>query len=72
MRLPRVRFTVLRLMITVAVVAIVLTMSNVVRKHLGPKNGGYYGVYRYLGSDWRWHEVRGNVILVKDGMIFVD
>jgi hypothetical protein len=72
MKRPRVRFTVLRLMIAVAVVAVALTMSNIVRKHLGPKNGGYSGVYRYLGSDLRWHEVRGNVIFVKDGMIFVD
>jgi hypothetical protein len=72
MRLPRVRFTIRRMMVAVAIVAVVMTMGSVARKSFGPRNGGYRGVYRYLGNDWRWHEVRGNIIFVEDGMIFVD
>jgi hypothetical protein len=71
-RLPRVRFSVRAMMIVVAVLAVVLAATMTVADHLGPKDGGYIGIYRYLGTDGKWHVVRGNVIFVKDGMIFVD
>jgi hypothetical protein len=33
--------------------------------YLGPRDGVYYGSYRYLGNDWKWHEIRGVIITVK-------
>ena len=72
MHLPRVRFTVRRMMVAVAIVAVLLVTGRAVLEYLGPRNGAYYGSYRYLGQDWKWHEVRGAIIFVKDGFIFVD
>ena len=72
MRPPRVRFTVRRMMVAVAVAAFLLAAGKGASGYLGPRNGGYHGYYRYLGSDWRWHEVRGSIIFVKDGLIFTD
>jgi hypothetical protein len=59
-------------MVVVAVVALSLATAKTVLSYLGPRNGVYRGVYRYLGPDWKWHVVRGGVIFVRDGMIFVD
>jgi hypothetical protein len=33
--------------------------------YLGPRDGFYHGSYRYLDNDWKWHEIRGNIIFVK-------
>jgi hypothetical protein len=33
--------------------------------YLGTRDGVYYGSYRYLGSDWKWHEIRGAFITVR-------
>ena len=70
MRLPRM--TIRRWMIAVAVFATLLAAGNAFLMCLGPRNGGYHGSYRYLGSDWKWHEIRGNVIFVTDKFILVD
>ena len=72
MRRPRIRFTLRQSLIAVAVLALLLAATRVIVSRLGPRNGMYTGTYRYLGPDWKWHEVRGGVIFVKDGMIFVD
>jgi hypothetical protein len=72
MRPRRIRFSLRQLLVAMAIVALLLASARVVVNHLGPRNGLYYGTYRYLGPDWKWHEVRGAVIFVKDGMIFVD
>jgi hypothetical protein len=68
---PRVQFTLWQMMFAVAIVAVLLTLAAAVGR-IGPSNGFYSGRYCYLGADLRWHEVRGSVIYVKDGMIFVD
>jgi hypothetical protein len=70
MRVPRM--TTRRWMLAVAVFAILLAAGNAFVMWLGPRDGGYHGSYRYLGSDWKWHEIRGTVIFVEDGFIFVD
>ena len=72
MKRPRVQFTLRRLMLAVAALAVLLAATRIVQNHLGPRDGGYTGTYRYLGADWKWHEVRGAVIFVKDGLIFTD
>ncbi len=72
MRLRRVRMTLRGMMVAVAIMAVLLMATRSVLGYLGPRDGLYYGSYRYLDSDWRWHEVRGAIIYVKDGMIFVD
>ncbi len=72
MRLPRVRMSLRGMMMAVAIVAALLVAARFVLGYWGPRDGFYRGSYRYLGSDWRWHEVRGAVIYVKDGMIVVD
>ena len=41
-----------------AILAALLVTARSVLEYLGPKDGCYTGSYRYLGSDWRWHEVR--------------
>ena len=69
MRLPRVRFTVRRMMVMVAVVAVLLVTGRALLNYLGPRDGVYYGSYRYLGDDWEWHQMRANIIVVKGGMI---
>jgi hypothetical protein len=68
MRLRRVRFILRGMMICVAI----LVTARSVLQYLGPKDGCYTGSYRYLGSDWRWHEVRGASITVFRGFIFTD
>jgi len=60
------------MILAVAVVAALLATVNEVRKYSGPRDGSYYGSYGYLGTDWRWHEVRGNVIFVRGGVIITD
>jgi hypothetical protein len=72
MRLPRVRITLRGMMIWVAVLAILLVTARSVLEHLGPRDGCYTGSYRYLGRDWRWHEVRGASITVFRGIILTD
>ena len=75
MRVPRLRFTIRKMMVAVAVVAVLIVTGRAVLGHLGylgRRNGAYYGSYRYLGEDWKWHEVRGTVIFVTDRFIFVD
>ncbi len=72
MRLPRVRFTIRKMMVVVAVVSALLVTGRAVLGYLGPRKGAYYGSYRYLGEDWKWHEVRGTIIFVTDKFIFVD
>ena len=72
MRLPRVRMSLRGMMVAVAIVADLLVAARFVLGYWGPRDGFYRGSYRYLTSDWRWHEVRGAVIYVKDGMILVD
>jgi hypothetical protein len=71
-RLARVRISLRGMMVAVAIVAALLMAARFVLGYLGPRGGFYSGSYSYLDSDWRWHEVRGAVIYVKDGMIFVD
>ena len=67
------RFTVRRMMVGVAILAVLLVTARSVLDYLGPRDGFYKGSYRYLGSDWKWHEVRGAIIYVKKGSaIFVD
>ncbi len=72
MRLPRVQMSLRGMMMAVAIVAALLMAVRFILGYWGPRDGFYWGSYRYLDSDWRWHEVRGAVIYVKDGMIFVD
>ena len=72
MRMPRIRFTLRRAMVAVAAVALLLATARVVLSYLGPRDGNYTGVYRYLGPDWKWHVVRGTSILVHKGMIITD
>jgi hypothetical protein len=60
------------MMVALAIVAALLFAARLVLGYLGPRDGFYRGSYGYLGSDWRWHEVRGAIIYVKGGMIFVD
>jgi hypothetical protein len=72
MGLPRVRFTVRQMMVGVALLAVLLVTARSVLEYLGPRDGGYTESYRYLGRDWQWHEVRGAVIYVRGGSIFVD
>ena len=72
MRLPRVRFTLRGMMICVAMLAALLVTARSVLEYLGPKDGCYTGSYTYLGSDWRWHEVRGASITVFRGCIITD
>ncbi len=69
MPLPRVRFTVRRMMAAVAVSAVLLVTGKAALTYLGPRNGVYTGSYRYLGRDWKWHEVRGVFIFVTDQAI---
>jgi hypothetical protein len=64
MRLPQVRFTVRRMMIAVVLIASLIAIRNAVVKRLGPRPGIYGGSYVYLGSDWKWHEIRGRIICV--------
>ncbi len=72
MRLIRVQFTLRGMMICVAIVAALLVTARSVLEYLGPKDGSYTGSYGYLGSDWRWHEVRGASITVFQGCVFTD
>ncbi len=72
MRRLRIRVTLRRLLVAVAILALLLTTAKTVHGLFGPRYGGYLGVYRYIGPDWKWHEVRGGIIFVKDGMIFID
>ncbi len=72
MRLPRVRMTLRGMMLAVALLAVLLVMARFAVGYLGPRDGVYFGSYRYLGTDLRWHEVRGAVIFVKRSSIFVD
>lgn len=69
---PPFRFTLRQSLVAVAVLAVILAAARAVQARLGPRDGGYTGIYRYLGSDGKWQVVRGNAIFVKDGMIFVD
>ena len=59
-------------MIWVAIVAVLLLAARSVLQCLGPRDGSYQGSYRYLGSDWRWHEVRGASITVFRGTVITD
>jgi hypothetical protein len=72
MRLPRVRMTLRGMMAWVAILAVLLVTARWVLGYLGPRDGFYTGSYRYLGSDWKWHEVRGASIYVKGPYTFVD
>ena len=72
MRWPRVRMTLLGMMVGVAILAALLATTRSVLEYLGPRDGFYQGSYGYLGRDWKWHVVRGASIYVKGGMIFVD
>jgi hypothetical protein len=60
------------MMVRVIILAVLLAMARSVLGYLGPRDGFYKGSYGYLGSDWRWHEVRGAIIFVRGGVIFVD
>jgi hypothetical protein len=80
MRLPRVRFTLRAMMVWIVILAgLFVTARSALGYlgYLGLRDGVYQGSYRYLGSDWKWHEIRGNILTVKhlsnDGLaIFVD
>ena len=78
MRLPRVRFTLRAMMVWVVILAVLLVTARSAhrylgrRGYLGPREGIYYGSYRYLGSDWKWHETRGSIIMVTRTFIFAD
>jgi len=72
MRLTRIRFTLRGLMVWVAIVAALLVTARSVLEYLGPKDGSYTDSYGYLGSDWRWHEVRGASITVFHGSVLAD
>jgi hypothetical protein len=72
MRCPRIRFTLRQSLMAVALLAMLLAATRAILVRLGPRNGHYLGTYRYLGPDWKWHVVRGNVIFVKDRLIIVD
>ena len=72
MRFPRVRFTLRTAIVWVAIVAVLLVTARSVLEYLGPRDGSYTGSYRYLGSDWKWHEVRGASITVFRGCIITD
>jgi len=72
MRLPRVRFTLRAMMVWVVILAGLLVTARSALGYLGPREGVYYGSYRYLGSDWKWHEIRGAIITVTRSFIFVD
>jgi len=60
------------MMVAVAILAVLLVTARSLLDYLGPRDGFYKGSYRYLDSDWKWHEVRGAVIYVKGSSIFVD
>jgi hypothetical protein len=60
------------MIVVVAILAALLATARSVLEHLGPRDGSYKGSYGYLGSDWKWHEVRGAIIFVKGGYIFAD
>ena len=72
MRLLRVRITLRAMLVWVAILAALLVAARSALEYLGPRDGVYTGSYRYLDSDWKWHEVRGAVIYVKGSSIFVD
>jgi hypothetical protein len=61
------------MMVWVAILAALFVTARSVLGYLGPRDGYYTGSYKYFGCDWKWHEVRGAVILVKNGdAIFAD
>jgi hypothetical protein len=60
------------MMVGVVILALVQAAARWVLGYLGPRDGFYKGSYAYLGSDWKWHEVRGAIIFVRGGMNFVD
>ena len=72
MRWPRVRMTLRGMMVGLVILAVLLATARSILGYLGPRDGFYTGSYRYLSTDWKWHEVRGSVIFVRGGMIFVD
>jgi uncharacterized protein (TIGR03067 family) len=43
---------------------VLVLLKRVESKRLGPRPGIYGGSYVYLGSDWKWHEIRGRIICV--------
>jgi hypothetical protein len=60
-------------MVSVVVAALLLAAARFALRCLGPRPGGYHGVYWYFDDQWRYHEVRGCVIFVTEqGGIFVD
>jgi hypothetical protein len=73
MRLSRVRFTLRAMMVWVAILAALFGTARFVFEYQLPRDGFHSGTLRYLGRDWKWHEVSGAVIFVKNGKgAFVD
>jgi hypothetical protein len=60
------------MMVLVAILAALLMAARSVLEYLGPRDGSYTGSYRYLGGDWRWHEIRGASITVFRGTVITD
>ncbi len=67
------RFSIRRLLFLIAATAIFLTVARIaLPRLLGPRPGFHHGRYWYFDENWKYHEVRGTVIWVGDGIIFVD
>jgi hypothetical protein len=68
----RPRMTIRGLLAFVAAIAASFALARLVSEKLGPRPGAYHGRYWYFDRDWRYHEVRGAVILVTDHFILAD
>ncbi len=71
MRRPRI--TLRNLLIRVAVVAVLMALARFTgARLLGRRPGMYHGLYWYFDDDWKYHEIRANVITDTGGFIFGD
>ena len=60
------------MMVGVATLAAILVVTCFVLEYLGLRDGFHSDPYWYLGSDWKWHVVRGAVIYVNGSIVFID